>query len=99
MSDFTCELYQPGRETAALAAGDDTRHGVEASGFTLEQIIGVHGYPYLSSSPCALIGEVKVGVCGVTWFSRASPAAPELLGNAGSKLSLCPIGMCPLLRE
>lgn len=65
--DFTCELYQPGRETSALCSGDDTRHSMEASGFILEQIIDVHGYTCLSSYPCALIGEVKVGVCGVTW--------------------------------
>lgn len=45
------------------------RHKVsmEASGFILEQIIGVHSYPYLSSYPCVFIREVKVVVCGVAW--------------------------------
>lgn len=66
---------------------------MEASGFILEHMISVHGYLYLSSYPCALIGEVKVGVCGVTWFSMASPAAPELPGKcweqAETQLALC----------
>lgn len=75
--DFICELYQPGREISALAAGDNKRHRMEASGSILEQIIGVHGYTCLSSYPCALIGEVKVmGLPGVSVFSTCSSWAP-----------------------
>lgn len=87
MFDFICELYQPGRETSALASGGGTRHRMEASGSILEQKIAVHGHTYLSSYPCALAGEVKVVLCGVTWCLCSAHAACELLGNAGSKLS------------
>lgn len=46
---FTHELYQPGREACPPASSDDTGHTAEASGFSLEQMICVHGHRYLRS--------------------------------------------------
>lgn len=63
--DFICELYQPGRETSALASGDGDRRRMEASGSILEQIIAVHGYTCLSSCPWALTERWKLCLVGL----------------------------------
>lgn len=40
---FTCELYQPGRETSSVALENGAMDSAEASGFILEQVIRVRG--------------------------------------------------------